>query len=133
MKSKTTASLIWLLLLFTLAGCRPTLPDQKESPFERERDEKPDQKQEVGITAQVRAARQEQEAAYRERLRAIAADVRSKRIVYPTKLELELSEASREAGAPVKQIFAKTFPTSGTFTDPEAVAASIEQIAAAYE
>lgn len=114
------------LLVAILAGCALDKPDGPQP-----RDvTKPLVANE--ITTAIKAARTESAALYRDQLDRIAADVEAGKIVYDTKLQLELSQASRDAAKPIQEVLAKHLPT-GKITDTKAAANTVRQIKAGYQ
>ena len=119
---------IVLSLFFALAfaGCA----------VERPTDSKPDGTTKPvvvsNVTADIKAARQQSATLYAEQLERIAADIEAGKIVYDTKLQLELSQASRESAKPIQDVLAKYLP-SGKITDQPAAAHTIRQLKAGYE
>ena len=86
----------------------------------------------AGIASEIKAARSESTRLYREQLARIADEVEAGRIVYDTKLQLELNQASKLAGSPIAIALDSHLP-KGKITDPKAVATTIRQIADGYQ
>ena len=118
--------LIALLLTIAAAGC--TLDKTDGTP----RDDKPSPVVATEVTDAIKSARTASATLYREQLERIAADVEAGKIVYDTKLQLELSQASRDAAKPIQDVLAKHLPT-GKITDAAATANTVRQIKAGYQ
>lgn len=86
----------------------------------------------ANITSETKAARQQANQILRERMTSIADDVEAGRIEYDTKLELELSQANRDAAKPINEVKAKHLPT-GKITDRKSTAAALRQIRDGYQ
>lgn len=84
------------------------------------------------VTTAIKAARVESAQLYTEQLERIAVDVEAGKIAYDTKLQLELSQASRDAAKPIQDVLAKHLPT-GKITDTKAAAGTVRQIKAGYQ
>ena len=115
------------LLLAIAAGCALEPADT-----ERLDDSKQNAVVIGNVTSAIKAARSESAATYRDALTRIADDVEAGRIVYDTKLQLELSQAGREAGLPIANVLAKHLPT-GKITDPQVAATTLRQIRDGYQ
>ena len=113
-----------LLVAISLAGCL----DRNEAPLPPRDDTKPIAAE---VTAAIKTARTQSAQIYRDELERIAADVEAGKIVYDTKLQLELTQASRDAAKPIQDVLAKHLPT-GKINDSKAAADTVRQIKAAY-
>jgi len=115
---------LWFILLSVGCGLEPATPI----------DQQPQKKlvEPAGIAAEIRSARAESTRLYREQLLRIADEIDAGRITYDTKLQLELNQASRLAGAPIATALDSHLP-KGKITDPKAVATAIRQIADGYQ
>ena len=118
--------LLSLLLAISLAGCTLEKPDITP------RDDKLPPVIATEVTAAIKAARAESATIYRTQLDRIAADIEAGTISYDTKLQLELTQASREAAKPIQDVLAKHLP-SGKITDTKAAAGTVRQIKAGYQ
>ncbi len=115
-----------LLLTIVVAGC--ALEKSDATP----RDDKQTPVVAAEVTAAIKAARTESTTIYRTQLDRIAADIEAGTISYDTKLQLELTQASREAAKPIQDVLAKHLP-SGKITDTKAAASTVRQIKAGYQ
>ena len=122
MKSRYLVALVFA----TLIGCALE-PGDGAKP-----DSKPQPVVTGSITAEMKAARSESATIYRAKLVAIAADIEAGKIVYDTKLQLELSQASRDAAKPIQDVLAKHLPT-GPISDTKGAAAKVRQIRDGYQ
>jgi len=122
----TTRGTLALLLAIALAGCALDKPDGTL------RDDKATPVVSTEVTTAIKAARAESATIYREKLDAIAADVEVGKIAYDTKLQLELTQASRDAAKPIQDVLAKHLPT-GKITDTKAAANTLRQLKAGYQ
>lgn len=115
---------LWFVLFAVGCGLEPATPI----------DQQPQKKlvEQTGIAAEIRAARVESTRIYREQLLRIADDVEAGRIVYDTKLQLELNQASRLAGSPIATALDSHLP-KGKITEPKPVATALRQIADGYQ
>lgn len=127
MKTRTTKRVASVLLLL-VCGC-PALPDaNRPAPKPA-----PAPIHETGlITEQIVAARAQQATLYRAALGEIADQVANGKIVYATKLQLELDTAGRNAAVPVTTEFREHLDAEGKIKDPDHTADVIRQIQAAY-
>ena len=115
-----------LLFAITLAGC--ALEKSDATP----RDDKQTPVIATEVTSAIKAARAESATIYRTQLDRIAADIEAGTIMYDTKLQLELTQASREAAKPIQDVLAKHLP-SGKITDTKAAAGTVRQIKNGYQ
>ena len=122
--TKKTICLLWLVLL---VGCPAAPQVPGPSPITPP--------PVADVTASMRAARAAADALYRDRLLEIAAGIAAGTIEYDTKLQLELTNAAKDCGQPIRAEFAKRLTTGGKIAPEqrETLAQTLRQLADAYQ